>query len=84
MASISKQVGMIVFTLLAHEFLLLKAIGDLSCAVALTELLQERAKSMEQSGVGFIPSSLIWAVLLFSSRKLPPTRESKRLPHRSS
>jgi hypothetical protein len=35
---------MMVFTLLAPEFLLLKAIGDLSCAVALTEQIQERTK----------------------------------------
>jgi hypothetical protein len=35
---------MVVFTVLAPEFLLLKTIGDLSCAVALTEQIQERAK----------------------------------------
>jgi hypothetical protein len=40
-ASISKRVGMMVFTLLAPEFILLKANGDLSCAVALTEQIQE-------------------------------------------
>lgn len=43
-ASISKQVGMMVFTLLAPEFLLLKAIGYLLCAVALAEQIRERAK----------------------------------------